>query len=384
MPIPEHDIALHVGLEHIAITAKNGSSEEVDWSLDVATKAWFTGLPEVLQSQLADAAAGRMVVDSPCVRFFNTYQRGNEDTILKLRLAIDPEKGFTIEPLTSPIAAITFEQQDGDTWCNVDLGEFGAAKFMMPEFSYDGYNITATGGFSQVRPFRVPLTPIKTLLEANGLQDASKALPNSMPLVNLNLIDESGTLQVDNFVNILQTATGITLSSDIVKILEDIKDRINQMPAAFWHYLRFELPESFTFDISITVDGGAKIKVRTEGDTPIRLLFPAGGVGELLVGLELHSFTFGEIFSGALFLLSMDVRLDYFDLLTLGATLIPREALKGLLDPRELQRRLTIKDLLMLIVYQTTVPIPVPIFYDELGVDYLGVEGTRMWRHPVG
>ena len=455
MHIPQHQIDLHVGLEHIDITAKDGSSGTLDWSLTVATKAWLTGLPKVLQDLLADAAVGQMVISgdglrltvdrilapveillpetqfgtvslapgkaaidasnlaltlnsdelmvsldvgaalpadlnkmfgtqsdgSPSIRFFNTYQSGNNDSIIKLRLAIDAKKGFTIELLTSPIAAIAFEQKDGDTWCNADLGEFGAAGFRVPKFSYDGYNFSATGGFSQVRPFQIPLKPIKELLEKNGLKDAGGRLPNSVRLVDLNMIDSQGRLQVDNFVKTLQAATGIALPSDIVAMLEKIKDQINQLPTDFLRYLRFELPKSFTFDISITVDGGAKIKVSTEDGTPIRILLPAGLMCENLVGLELRSFTFGEIFSGTLFLLSIDVRLDIFDLVTLASTLIPRTALLGLPDPHELHRRLIIKDLLMLIVYQTVVPIPIPIFYKELGVDYLGLEGTRLESH---
>jgi hypothetical protein len=78
----------------------------------------------------------------------------------------------------------------------------------------------------------------------------------------------------------------------------------------------------------------------------------------------------------------VDARVDQFDLATLAASLLlPEDESSPLPSARDLQRRLILDKLVMVIVYQTVIPIPIPLFYDELGIEYLGIEGTGVQAH---
>jgi hypothetical protein len=83
-----------------------------------------------------------------------------------------------------------------------------------------------------------------------------------------------------------------------------------------------------------------------------------------------------------LFLLQVDANLDQFDLPTLAASLaLPDDDSLPLPSTRDLMRRLVLNDLFMIIVYQTVIPIPIPLFYDNIGIEYLGLEGVGLRAH---
>jgi hypothetical protein len=119
------------------------------------------------------------------------------------------------------------------------------------------------------------------------------------------------------------------------------------------------------------------------------LLYPAFQLNPLLPipvpalnGIELRGISFGELSGGSLFLLEVDANLDQFDLITLAASLaLPDDDAIPLPTPRDLQRRIVLRNLFMIIVYQTVIPIPIPLFYDEVGIEYLGLEGLHLQTH---
>ncbi len=80
----------------------------------------------------------------------------------------------------------------------------------------------------------------------------------------------------------------------------------------------------------------------------------------------------------------LDADFDIFDLPTLGAVFAepdPEGSISRFCDSRDLQWTITIRKLFVLIEYESEVPIPIPIFFDDLGIDYLGLPGIGFASH---
>ncbi|VAW45752.1 hypothetical protein MNBD_GAMMA03-1270, partial [hydrothermal vent metagenome] len=63
------------------------------------------------------------------------------------------------------------------------------------------------------------------------------------------------------------------------------------------------------------------------------------------------------------------------------AAFLPTDQLKFLADSRSLQNSIIVRNLTMFIFYHARVPIPIPLFYDELGIEYKGIEDIEFQTH---
>ena len=457
IPVPEHSIKTHLGLDYLSI-ARVTDAGQSSWAFEAAIAVWFTGLPETFQKILADRIAGRFRVDSTgafvaivrltdlveftvpdmrfgsasvpigvmafdasnyslrlgrnltlsmdfglglpaslntmfgtkddgsaAVRFFNTYQPGDPSSVTRFRLGIDPQAGVNFILVTSPIGSGRIASEEDQPWLYIDWGEFGAIKLMVPVFNYSGFAFTAKGGFRQVpgKPLKVPLTPLKMLLDACHLDAISDAVPDGIPLKELTLVDDSNRFRFDDFIRELEDSGGFTIPQEIRDTLRLIESRLDALPDRFKSYLRIEIPEGFQFSFTIWTDGSVRGKAWVEGDIPIKLIYSTlGPLGLLFRGTELYSIAFGMFFSGSPLMLGIDARVDTFDLGTLAlSTLLPLDKLPIAPDTRRLNNRLIVKDLFVLITYQVAIPVPVPLFFNELGIEYLGLEGFEFQTH---
>jgi hypothetical protein len=341
------------------------------------------GIPQELNNLFGTKGEG-----SPAVQFFNTYQQGKDDTVTKFRLGLDSTNGLQVQVVTSPIKAITFVTEGQDTWCYADMGEFGAVKFMVPVFSYTGGGFTGRGSFTQTKELKIPLTPLKLLLQACHLDAVANKIPRGLPLRECKIYDATTKhFDVDAFIQTLEDLGGFTLDNDIKRTLRAIEGQLDKLPDRFKYYLDVEIPKEFSFDIAVSADGRFQGNVTVDKSTPVKMLYPAiGPLGPQLNGIELYGFTVGEMLDGSLLLLNLDCRMDQFNLLTLIAALtLPLDKLPILPRTQDLITTTIVHNLFMLIIYETVIPIPVPLFFDELGLDYLGLEGLALqthWRFP--
>lgn len=346
------------------------------------------GLPAKLNSLFGVNADG-----TPKIEFFNTFDPSDRDnTVVKTRLSIGTE-GIKLVPSSSMIRAIEIKEETDENgniasfwYCTLGKdGEFGQVKFKVPEFSYSAEtsSFRASGGFETIKPIALPLTPAKLLLSACKLQGAADALPDSLPFKEVKIIDDKGNLRVEELIAAMGSV-GANLPQDVKDGLKVIGDRLDLLPDDFKQYLNIEIPQSFNFEIAVTPEGTVRFDARVkEGDPPIKLL-TAGMLGALPVlnGISLRGISFGELAGGSLFLLQVDATVDQFDLVTLATSLaLPEIANNPLPSTRTLHRRLILDHLFMMIVYQTVIPIPIPLFYDEIGVEYLGLEGLQFGAH---
>jgi len=114
----------------------------------------------------------------------------------------------------------------------------------------------------------------------------------------------------------------------------------------------------------------------------LMVLFPAVGASQLverLYGIQIRRIAFGTIFANNLARLTLSGKIEWFEFLEVGAAmalsaipadkLIPKEIVPKY---NELETSLYLDNLLILIVYQTVVPIPIPIY--ARGLDFTRVD----------
>ncbi|XGV96651.1 MAG: LamG domain-containing protein [Leptolyngbya sp. BL-A-14] len=321
----------------------------------------------------------------PSVEFFRTFKPHDpEHTTVQLKLEMS-EAGIKVTPETSFINAIELVTENGKTRWHGDFGDYGAIVVDVPEFTYSATTTAfeVSGGFEVTRPLALPLTPIKHLLDACKLSGAAKTLPDALPFSNVkidanNLVDQL----VKMLDSLLERTGGGQLSSDAKKVLDTIGQNFHKLPTSFIDYLDIQIPQSFNFDIAVTPEGAVRFDASVkEGDPPIKLLFPGLMLlMPVLNGITLRSISFGETAGGSLFLLKVDADIDQFDLPTLAAALVlPDIPDSPLPSTQALHRRLRLNDLDM--VLPTALPIPIPLFYKNVGIEYLGLEGLMLQAH---
>jgi len=282
---------------------------------------------------------------------------------------------------------LTKDEKDKKTvWWTIDMGEIGAFRFMMPTLSYDpkAGGFAAKGAFEITRPLAIPFAPVRSLLNDIGLDALASALPDSYPLQELQVIDDDFNFKAEELTGLIKEVIHDKEITDAIEaVVTEIGRNIDKLPDRFRRYLNISIPEKLYFDITVSTEGSVKFDISVKDAQPIKVLYPVLSPPLVsLEGIELRGLSFGLCLGGAAALVKADFRLDEFDLLTLGASLIlPEDHSLPIPNPHDFQRTLIVDNLTMLIILATEIPIPIPIFYDELGVEYLGVEGVGLQSH---
>ncbi len=336
------------------------------------------GLPEKLNTIFGTKGDG-----SPVLSLFNTYVPGNAASVTKLTMRLNSSGGLQVVPITSPLKAVTFTSDGTNSWCDADLGEFGAFRFMVPVFSYSVGTFTGAGGMTVLRPLKVPLTPMKWLLDACGLSAVANMLPDGLAVQELKIYDSAaGHFDSAALISFIE-GMHVPLESVVQTAIQAMEQQLEKLPDRFKSYLDIVLPTQFNFTLAVSSTGSVRGGFQVDRSTPIKLLYPTLGLlGPQLNGIELYGFSFGELLDGTLLQLTLDMVMDQFNLLTLIAALaLPLDKLSILPRSQDLATTITIHNLYMLIIYETVIPIPIPLFYDDLGLDYLGLEGLTLQTH---
>lgn len=318
----------------------------------------------------------------------------------KLELEISVKDGFSLNLKSSPFKffEVTEDKEKKRDVVELKLGDCGELTFILPKFSLgsDGA-LKASGGFEVKKELSIPMAPLKALLKWAGLEVVAGALTNSIPLKGVKFYDTvNDEFQLESLATLF-TSEG---ASDLLRnAFKDVNKTANQLakglPRDLLSYGNIEIPQYLDFDIEITADGGCtgKISVKppkksgsesstaasSEKPTPIRLLIPSF---PQLMGIELYSLSFGEMFGGSVLRVDLDVKIDTFDLVGIAAGLLlpylPGDLTCMLADPHECRNSVCIENLLLLVVYEAAVPIFVPVFYDKLGYSFRGLEGLEL------
>ncbi len=334
----------------------------------------------------------------PRMDLFKTFRVGQGDpaasaTGIQLDLS---EKGISALFKGSPFNAL---QPDAEGFYQLSLGadgQFGRLRSRMPEFRFDGAGWTAAGEWHVEKPLQLPLTPAKAALTQAGLGLLGEVLPEAVPLEDLQLVDKQGRLSFAPWLERLAQQSQVQLPKELLKALDSLEkvaeDLLAATPGRFNNYLNFQMPTDLAFAIEVRAGGGIKLNMTTRSETgrpavPVKLLIPfvdpSSGIPELL-GVELVSLGFGEILSGSLFLLEMEGTIDRFDLISMALCLATGHLADGKTSSKVFQRSYRIDQLLA--VMPAATPLPVPLFYREIGVSYYGWEMLQFeshWHFPL-
>jgi|GEM_PF-3288611 len=420
------------------------------------------GLPSELNRLL-----GKTLCAGEDFELFTVFVPDQPDSsTIDLDVGFGVKDGLTLVPSSSPFKFISIEEKrsskeddDGEKdtssqkkaksqnkYIYVELekvGAIGEIELEVPKFSLDTSKgaLTAKGGFEIVRDIEIPLTLINKLLERNHI---SVSLPETIPLRGLEFFDSEGEFQLQSVISEFKKFTGLELSDEIKTLLQYVVESVfDRLPARLKPYLNLTYPKGFHFDVAVTPDGGCKVNLSGHGGrsgdgeddvVPIRVLIPSvSGILPVLVGIELKSFSFGELLSGLFLYVEADMNLDQFDLLSIIiATIVSdlaemdekcledltggiNDEMRGKLSPQQLatvetlqtvsadaleavtsvaktaqyfvaaperlQTTLMVQKLSMLIIYETAIPIPIPLFYDMLGLEITDILGFTVQSH---
>ncbi len=370
----------YVGMNELTIDLMNGGSVTAKLKLGLPK-----GLNDIFQSEDSKP--------EDKLELFRVYDPDAEDPdkgLLGLDLTISGKNGLSCQLAQTPFLFFEFtENAAGKKIMDFDLKEYGRFTIDVPEFSFspDG-SFRASGGFDIIEDIKLPLAPLKYLLKQCGAREVADVLPNGIPIKGVTFYTKEEGFKSDAFFDLFLSDDAQEAFPDWLKEGFDAIDEIaNRLPREFLRYGNIEIPDHFHFNIELTVDGSFKFQLSVKDPNgedeavPLRMLIPNY---PSFSGIELYSIAVGELFGGAMLRIDVDMEMDTFDLPSLLSSLLidydalPHEAKTLLPDPRCFRNSVRARNLIIAIVYQAGVPIPIPLFYDEIGFSYAGLEGMEI------
>ncbi len=380
----------YIGINEMKVNLMDGGS--------LTAKIKF-GLPKGLNDIFSTGTDETGTGEKGKLEIFRVYDPDGAKELIGLNMIISAKRGLICELDQSPFTFFEItEDAAGKKILDIDMKKFGRVTIDMPTLSLtpEG-SISASGGFDIKEDLRIPLTPLKYLLDQAGLSDISKNINDGIPLKGIDFYSQRKGetrkhFHTDAFFELFTSEPGRVPIPEWLKqgfnIVDDILDRL---PDNFLEYGNIEIPKHLHFNLDFTPDGSLTFQVSVkdpESDpenedevVPIKMLLPTF---PNFMGIELYSLAFGELFGGALLRLDVDMKIDAFNLPSMLAALLfpydsmPKEIASKLPDPKQFHNSCRIKNLLIIIIYQAAgVPIPIPLFFDELSISYIGPEGVE-------
>ena len=291
-------------------------------------------------------------------------------------LLVSLGSGLSVTPRTSPFKAVRLRTlADQTVWTEwVKILDIGTFSFRVPEFAFDfaGGRWHAAGGIDTKGELAIPLEPVKWLFGKCGFPSGLlKAMPGSVPLVELDLGSPDFYKQLLRMIG----KADATAQAVFKKLAALLQQGIKRVPGNLEDYLHLRIPRGFNFDIGVEPTGGFSFAVSAQGDEPIKVLSPSMvGVPPLpgLLGITLYRVSFGLSAGGAVGVFKADGWLDQFDGLSLVYALATDAG-------KSLANRFILRDTTVLI--PMSAPLPIPLFYRQLGWEYRNVLGLGMQLH---
>ena len=312
---------------------------------------------------------------------FRVYQAGDPLSMCLIDTTVSGT-GIDLKFVTTPFLSGNTSKIQGEDWMHFDFGEYGQIGMLMPSFKYNmgSQYFEAAGGFKIEKPLFLPLSPLHNFLDAVGMGAAKAIFPDKLPVKGFSLVDDNDNLKTEELINFLGD-----IPDEAANALRGAGNLLNRLPDDFKSYLRLEIPTELTFKFGFAPSGRVSLALNAPNE-PIRFLYPGVVQGLVpmpgLIGIELHKLGIGTLASGSLFFGEIDAVIDMYDLPALVASLaLPTNPGFPLPTSDELRRRILLRDVWALVPLSQGVPVPVPVFYDELGFEYKGLEGVGLQLH---
>ncbi|MCB9232932.1 MAG: hypothetical protein H6581_14810 [Bacteroidia bacterium] len=284
---------------------------------------------------------------------------------------------------------------------NIQSPAYGKINLEIPTLKIDlkSGSFKASAGFEidQERGISIPLKPFKSLAyliidkiragarpgsKGLGKEALEKVIPDAIPVRSIEFVktvDGKSTFVTRELEKFMQTLhPGFRLPREVEWAFDRADDLVNRLPTGFLDYLAIRLPRDLHFDLDITPDGGVNFNLEARQEPLQWISFAPSPVLPLqFIGMRLSQFGFGTLLGGTLLRTDVSVEWDVYDLPALAASLFTPEALRSQLpnNPRDFTRNGKVEKMLTVIFYEAGIPIPIPLFYDNIGMKYVGLEG---------
>lgn len=312
---------------------------------------------------------------------FRVYEAGNPLSMCLINTTVG-STGIDLQFATTPFLSGNTDKIEGKDWMHFDFGQYGKIGMLMPSFKYNTASsyFEAAGGFKIEKPLSLPLSPLRNFLDAVGLGAVKDIFPEKLPIKGLSLVDANNKLKTEDLITLLGN-----VPDEVKTTLRATGDLLDRLPEDFRSYLKLEIPTELTFKFGFAPSGRVSLALNAPQE-PIRFLYPGMVPGLVpmpgLIGIELRKVGIGTLASGSLFFGEVDAIVDMYDLPALVASLaLPRDSGFPLPTSDELRRRILLRDVWALVPLSQGLPVPVPVFYNELGFEYKGLEGIGLQLH---
>lgn len=269
-----------------------------------------------------------------------------------------------IELLSSPIRALDcIRVPNGNLRARLRVGD-GRISFDIPSLRIDWARrrFIAEGQFSH-QNLRIPLAPIRALLERARLFSIAQRLPDSIAVQSFEL-----TSMAAAFSNMLSgTSQGGIFSEQMRALVNNSFEKgLHWAQRVQDNFFRVHVPQKLAFQVECTFDFDVRVHVAPSNDpirtekSPIRLLAPhLGPSGPELLGITLYRWSFGELRAGQVFTVELDAELESFELLPI---------LRGSQHPTHL--RVELRDVAALVGQSGGVPWIMPTNFRQIGLSF--------------
>jgi hypothetical protein len=286
---------------------------------------------------------------------------------LDVKVGIDQQGEIGIQFLQWPFKLPAFKYLQEEGWVLLELGQFGEVKIQLPVFKTDDGNFVAEMGIGLLREGETAILENGQTYRAKGLR-----IPVKYFLQHLNL-----TFLQDHLPDSVPLTPDISLEN----MISSMGGKPENLPADFRDYLDIELPQTFKFEVVVT----------PWGEVDYNLQFPEIGdilkapkiplpAGPILLGLKIRRLALNQVMG--FITLDLDMEADVFFLpLLVSLSLFDVHTLPLLPDFREIHCKFICRNLSLVL----STGFPLPLFFDELGFSYLGIEGIAArtaWKFP--
>lgn len=327
---------------------------------------------------------GRNADQTPKLEILETYNPTKPTTPFALRFRagyIDGGFKATASLQRFPIKNLA-ETEDKKAWLinlgalepKDKLGEYGCVRIDKPVMNLDlaAASFTASGGWEIVKPLALPLDLLKNLV-AVGSPELAKRLPKKIDIpskIEFFKDNKFDPQAVNKFF------LGL-LPEGLIDALGSIANQtVDKFPDAIKPYFNFGLPDKLRFDFVVTATASASFDLKIP-EPGMRILFIQPVPSPYILGVTIRKFSFGQILGGQAFRIKIDGEFDTFDIVSLAASMIAQPSWYPYIgEPSRYHSTLMLHDLIVLVFYQGGIPIPVPIFYKKVGIDFYGIGGT--------
>lgn len=392
--IPSFDLSLNIGGVPISLPAWKGAAIgilNVQATLNATPGVSFE-LAITLPQSLNDIFLGAAAPFSQ-TPLSMTFGIGSVNGATGINFSVD-----SIPFLSNFVKSVQTPQGSG--W-SIDLGDFGALTIAEPSFGLnaDTMSFQSSGWITGLETLQIPFKPLRSLLQQTPAAILADVIPNaSLPLLGITNVKfvNGNYIDADGIVAYFSTPPWNSfIPSDVLSAfscaLSALKLPISDLPARMLNYLQPTFPNTVGWNIEIGSSASLTIDLQIGDQTvpraqreALRIMLPALIGPPSILGFTIYGFSIGPVLGGALFELTLDCDIDQFDLLDIAAADLLHAADSSIPLPTasELVRTITIDSLYTIVIYEDGgIPIPLPLFFNDLGLDYYGAEGVGAHGH---